>query len=96
MGKRPPPRRVTIDGTDLVILPADEYDLLAAARRQVGGQSNRVRMLRHELDQAQRLLADAAALLREAPPSDDPPYTVRLTVWHTRCATALKAPEAPE
>ena len=55
------PRRVVVDGVDMVLLEVREYERLLAARRQAGAQAARIRSLRQQIEQ-----------MRERPP-DNPP-----------------------
>ncbi|MEV0675360.1 hypothetical protein AB0I60_02430 [Actinosynnema sp. NPDC050436] len=47
----PKPRRVQVDGTEMVVLTGSAYESLAGQRRQAGAQAARVRALRTQLDQ---------------------------------------------
>ena len=51
MSRRREPRRVQVDGADFVLLPVDDYERLAATRRQVGAHADRVRHLRQKVAQ---------------------------------------------
>jgi hypothetical protein len=56
MAWRPQPRRIRLNGTDVVLLSQDDYDRLDAIRRQAGAQASRIHALREQL-------ADATAVL---------------------------------
>ncbi len=58
MTKGEEPRRARIDGEDVVVLIADEYDRLAASRRQVAAQSAQLHSLKQSLLQARTLLEE--------------------------------------
>jgi hypothetical protein len=47
----PKPRRIRVDGDELVVLTGQVYENLASQRRQLGAQSTRIRALRTQLDQ---------------------------------------------
>ncbi|WP_055527507.1 hypothetical protein [Streptomyces graminilatus] len=68
-GRRPQPRRITLGGREAVALTVAEYERLLASRRQVGGQSARVRVLAQQVKRTEQLLRDLETLV-EAPPDD--------------------------
>ncbi|MEU8632750.1 hypothetical protein AB0C38_11315 [Amycolatopsis sp. NPDC048633] len=47
----PKPRRIRVDGDELVVLTGRAYENLASHRRQAGAQGARIRALRTQLDQ---------------------------------------------
>ncbi|MER6381208.1 hypothetical protein [Streptomyces sp. NPDC001250] len=63
MARPPQPRRITLGGRDAVALTLEEYEQLAASRRQIGGQSARVRVLAQQAKRTERLLHDLEALI---------------------------------
>lgn len=63
MTGRPQPRRITLGGREAVALTPQEYERLLASRRQIGGQSARVRALGRQMRQAEQLLRDIEALV---------------------------------
>ncbi|AXI80334.1 hypothetical protein [Peterkaempfera bronchialis] len=65
MSRRPEPPRITFGGKPAVVLSPEDYQSLAAARRQVGGQATRIKVLRRELADAVALLAEAEAQLAD-------------------------------
>ncbi|MFJ9681617.1 hypothetical protein ACIRP2_26715 [Streptomyces sp. NPDC101194] len=58
------PRHVTIDGAQLVALTEQEYECLAASRRQFGSHVVRLRMTREALTSLTRVAEAMCALLR--------------------------------
>ncbi|RSN44915.1 hypothetical protein DMC64_18695 [Amycolatopsis sp. WAC 04197] len=67
----PKPRRIRVDGTELVVLTKAAYESLDGQRRQAGAQGARVRALRGQLDQLNAFvdrLEKAAARLPGCPP----------------------------
>ncbi|MFJ8921782.1 hypothetical protein [Streptomyces sp. NPDC102415] len=63
MTGRPQPRRITLGGREAVALTPQEYERLLASRRQIGGQSARVRALGRQVRQAEQLLREVEALV---------------------------------
>ncbi|WP_416968031.1 hypothetical protein [Streptomyces sp. 4F14] len=63
MPNTPRPRRITLGGREAVALTVPEYERLIASRRQVGGQSARVRVLGEQVRRTERLLAELEALV---------------------------------
>ncbi|MFC8709644.1 hypothetical protein ACFUCQ_06830 [Streptomyces sp. NPDC057197] len=63
MARAPRPRHITLGGRAAVALTVEEYDQLIASRRQIGGQSARVRVLAQRARQAEQLLDDLEALI---------------------------------
>jgi hypothetical protein len=49
MAKTPAPERIMHQGREMLLVTAEDYASLSAARRQAGAQSNRLRVLSHEL-----------------------------------------------
>ncbi|MFJ8862328.1 hypothetical protein ACIRD8_28350 [Streptomyces sp. NPDC102451] len=62
MTRRPQPRRITLGGREAVALTLQEYERLLASRRQIGGQSARVRVLGRQVKQAEQLLQELETL----------------------------------
>ncbi|WP_085209824.1 hypothetical protein [Streptomyces sp. Amel2xC10] len=67
MARHPQPRRITLGGREAVALTVEEYEALIASRRQIGGQSARVRVLGQQVRRTERLLRDLETLVA-APP----------------------------
>ncbi|MCX4743800.1 hypothetical protein [Streptomyces antibioticus] len=67
MARHPQPRRITLGGREAVALTVEEYEALIASRRQIGGQSARVRVLGQQVRRTERLLQDLESLVA-APP----------------------------
>jgi len=65
---RSQPRRITLEGREAVALPLEEYERLLASRRQIGGQSARVRVLGQQVKRTERLLEELETLV--AAPAD--------------------------
>jgi CRP-like cAMP-binding protein len=63
MPRRPQPSRITVGGVEAVALPVAEYEQLLASRRQVGGQSARIRALSERLRRTEQMLSDLEATL---------------------------------
>ncbi|KUN02876.1 hypothetical protein AQI95_25450 [Streptomyces yokosukanensis] len=63
MARPPQPRRITLGGRDAVALTPQEYEQLIASRRQIGGQSARVRVLAQQAKRTERLLHDLETLI---------------------------------
>ncbi|MCX4765471.1 hypothetical protein OG562_31760 [Streptomyces sp. NBC_01275] len=63
MAGRPQPRRITLGGREAVALTVAEYERLIASRRQIGGQSARVRVLAHQAKRTEQLLQDLERLV---------------------------------
>ncbi|MFI2640749.1 hypothetical protein [Streptomyces sp. NPDC018610] len=63
MAKTPQPRHITLGGREAVALTREEYDQLIASRRQIGGQSARVRVLAQQAKRTEQLLRDLEALI---------------------------------
>jgi hypothetical protein len=63
VARRLNPRRVTLGGHEAVALTPKEYEQLVASRRQIGGQSARVRVLAQEAKRTEQLLQDLEALI---------------------------------
>ncbi|WP_394619007.1 hypothetical protein JNUCC0626_07875 [Lentzea sp. JNUCC 0626] len=67
----PKPRRIQVDGNELVVLSAHVYESLEGQRRQIGAQNARLRALRTRLDQFAEFvdrLEELAATLPACPP----------------------------
>ncbi|MYW41846.1 hypothetical protein GT045_02340 [Streptomyces sp. SID486] len=63
MARTPQPRHITLGGREAVALTREEYDQLIASRRQIGGQSARVRVLAQQAKRTEQLLHDLEALI---------------------------------
>ncbi|WP_405592039.1 hypothetical protein [Streptomyces sp. NBC_01092] len=68
MARHPQPRRITLGGHEAVALTVEEYEQLMASRRQIGGQSARVRVLGQQVKRTEQLLQDLETLVA-APPA---------------------------
>ncbi|MFC8345123.1 hypothetical protein [Streptomyces sp. NPDC057280] len=69
MARRPQPRHITLGGHEAVALTVEEYEQLIASRRQIGGQSARVRVLASQAKRTEQLLRDLETLV--GIPEDD-------------------------
>ncbi|MEV6124439.1 hypothetical protein AB0M23_28680 [Streptomyces sp. NPDC052077] len=67
MARRRQPPRITVEGVEAVALTVAEYEQLLACRRQVGGQSARLRVLGDRMRRTERLLEDLAELVADPP-----------------------------
>ncbi|MEV3860670.1 hypothetical protein AB0J38_40970 [Streptomyces sp. NPDC050095] len=65
MGRPPQPRHIMLGGHEAVALTIDEYAQLIASRRQIGGQSARVRVLAHQAKRTERLVRGLEELVEE-------------------------------
>ncbi|WP_392960438.1 hypothetical protein [Streptomyces sp. LN245] len=83
MGRHPRPRHITLGGREAVALTVREYEQLIASRRQIGGQSARVRVLGEQAKRTEELLRDLESLV--AATEDSCPE---------RADTATAAPDA--
>ena len=63
MARHPQPRHITLGGREAVALTVQEYEQLVASRRQIGGQSARVRVLAQQVKRDARLLRELEALV---------------------------------
>ncbi|MFJ7071195.1 hypothetical protein [Streptomyces sp. NPDC098781] len=63
MAKRPQPRHITLGGREAVALTVEEYEQLIASRRQIGGQSARVRVLAQRARRTEQLLEELELLV---------------------------------
>ncbi|MBP2048297.1 hypothetical protein J2Z21_001221 [Streptomyces griseochromogenes] len=61
----PQPRHITLGGREAVALTVREYEQLVASRRQIGGQSARVRVLAQQVKRDARLLRELEALVAD-------------------------------
>ncbi|MCF2130935.1 hypothetical protein L1I79_31595 [Strepomyces sp. STD 3.1] len=69
MPRRPQPSRITVGGVETVALPVAEYEQLLASRRQMGGQSARIRALSERLRRTEQLLDDLEGLIAAPEPA---------------------------
>jgi len=67
--RRPEPRRITLGGREAVALTVEEYEQLIASRRQIGGQSARVRVLGQQVKRTEQFLRELQTLV--AIPTED-------------------------
>ncbi|MEU6994605.1 hypothetical protein ABZ953_28600 [Streptomyces sp. NPDC046465] len=67
MPGHPEPRHITLGGHAAVALTPEEYAQLIASRRQIGGQSARVRVLAQQAKRTERLLRDLEELVGACP-----------------------------
>ncbi|MEV5980985.1 hypothetical protein [Streptomyces sp. NPDC052114] len=65
MSRRLQPRHIVLGGRDAVALTPEEYDQLVASRRQIGGQSAKVRVLAQQAKRIEGLLRDLEELTGE-------------------------------
>ncbi|GAA2658278.1 hypothetical protein [Streptomyces lunalinharesii] len=65
MARHRPPRRITLGGRTAVALPLEEYEQLLASRRQVGGQSARLRVLAQQVKHDRRFFDELAQLVSD-------------------------------
>ncbi|MFJ4580277.1 hypothetical protein [Streptomyces echinatus] len=63
MARAPQPRRITLGGHEAVALTPQEYEQLVASRRQIGGQSARVRVLSLQAKRTAQLLHELETLI---------------------------------
>ncbi|MFH0180527.1 hypothetical protein ACIA6D_03670 [Streptomyces cacaoi] len=63
MARRPQPRHITLGGREAVALTVEEYERLIASRRQIGGQSARVRVLAHQAKRTEQFLQELETLV---------------------------------
>ncbi|GAB7102080.1 hypothetical protein JCM4814A_88120 [Streptomyces phaeofaciens JCM 4814] len=63
MSRQPQPRRITLGGREAVALTLEEYERLIASRRQIGGQSARVRVLGQQVKRTEQLLHELETLV---------------------------------
>ncbi|GHC68875.1 hypothetical protein [Streptomyces flavofungini] len=77
------PRQVLVDGNPMIAVSVKEFESLLAIRRQLGGQTARIRMLRDTLvamsdfldTLAETLDSDAPSEPQGAPSTTGPPHT---------------------
>ncbi|QOC92349.1 hypothetical protein [Micromonospora craniellae] len=97
MSKPLRPRRTTINGEDLVVLPVADYERLATARRQLGAREARLRGLTDQVRALTELLAAIQQVLAEAPACCDTRRDVDSHINDLMCARRLPRPaSAPE
>ena len=65
VARRPQPRHITLGGREAVALTLEEYEQLIASRRQIGGQSARVRVLAQQAKRTEQLLKELESLVGE-------------------------------
>ncbi|MYW19451.1 hypothetical protein GT039_28705 [Streptomyces sp. SID2955] len=65
MSRTPQPRHIILGGRVAVALTLEEYEQLMASRRQIGGQSARVRILAQQAKRTEQLLGELETLIRE-------------------------------
>ncbi len=68
MSPKPKPRRIQVDGADLVVLTSAAYKILDGARRQVGAQSARIRVLRDHIEELDAFLDELEQVVVGLPP----------------------------
>jgi len=86
VARSPQPRRITLGGREAVALTVEEYERLVASRRQIGGQSARVRALAQQARRTERLLTELETLT--APPAECTARTGDPPVDCLRCTIA--------
>ncbi|MET8983460.1 hypothetical protein ABZX85_48675 [Streptomyces sp. NPDC004539] len=67
MAGRPQPRRITLGGREAVALTVEEYERLIASRRQIGGQSARVRVLAQQAKRTEQLVRELETMVEDVP-----------------------------
>ncbi|MEU6369235.1 hypothetical protein ABZ876_26705 [Streptomyces sp. NPDC046931] len=67
--RHPRPSHITLGGREAVALTLEEYEQLIASRRQIGGQSARVRVLGQQAKRTERLLQELEALVGATAPA---------------------------
>ncbi len=65
MADTPRGRPVEVDGQELIAVSGEEFARLLAARRQVGGQNARVRVLSGTVEKLRQVLDEVAEALAE-------------------------------
>ncbi|QKW25571.1 hypothetical protein HUT11_05095 [Streptomyces seoulensis] len=93
MAKRPQPRRITLGGREAVALTVEEYEQLIASRRQIGGQSARVRVLAHEAKRTEQLVHDLESLI--GPPHESCAHEPDTTCLRCAVAALLRRHRTP-
>jgi hypothetical protein len=63
VARHPQPRHITLGGREAVALSLEEYEQLIASRRQIGGQSARVRVLAQRAKESEELLREIELLV---------------------------------
>ncbi|WP_370665178.1 hypothetical protein [Streptomyces sp. IBSBF 2507] len=86
MAKRPRPRHITLGGHEAVALTVEEYEQLIASRRQIGGQSARVRVLAQQARRTAELLTELEQLVGSSEGCRE----------HAATARADRSPRCPE
>lgn len=94
VARRPQPRRITLGGSEAVALTVQEYEQLIASRRQIGGQSARVRALAQQAKRTERLLRDLENLIAVPADADREPAPTVPGECAPSCGTAQAEPEA--
>ncbi|MFC9281629.1 hypothetical protein [Streptomyces collinus] len=90
MARHPQPRRITLAGREAVALTVEEYEQLIASRRQIGGQSARVRVLAHQAKRNEKLLQELETLVH-APTDRQQQDGTASSQCPTSCATQSTA-----
>ncbi|MFE4969367.1 hypothetical protein [Streptomyces sp. NPDC056660] len=72
MARHPQPRRITLGGHEAVALTVREYEQLIASRRQIGGQSARVRVLAQQVKRTEQLLNELQSLVSDPADCHEP------------------------
>lgn len=85
MARQLQPRRITLAGREAVALTIEEYEQLIASRRQIGGQSARVRVLAHQVKRTEELLRELETLVH-APTECQGQEGKVPSQWPTSCA----------
>ncbi|MFJ2771051.1 hypothetical protein [Streptomyces sp. NPDC087300] len=65
MARQLQPHHITLGGREAVALTVDEYEQLVASRRQIGGQSARVRVLAQQAKRTERLVRELEELVED-------------------------------
>ncbi|TBL45323.1 hypothetical protein EYA84_00650 [Verrucosispora sp. SN26_14.1] len=97
MSKPLRPRRATVNGEDLVILPVADYERLATARRQLGAREARFRGLTDQMRVLTDLLTEIQQVLLDTPACCDTRRDVDSRIGDLLRAQRLPRPaSAPE
>jgi hypothetical protein len=67
-----PPQTIAVDGAAMIVLEPTEYERLAQARRQVGGYTSRMNVLKQQLRAVEAILDGISEVLLAHRPVHDP------------------------
>ncbi|MGW4906360.1 hypothetical protein [Streptomyces sp. NPDC004270] len=96
MARHPQPRRITLGGHEAVALTVREYEQLIASRRQIGGQSARVRVLAQQVKRTEQLLNELESLVSDPGDCHEPDCREPDGPPAPECHAASAAGGAPE